>query len=260
MFSHLRIAGGDMTQKDMLQIVHEQLAIDLNCQPNDLVSDDDVFIFTKAKDNPGRRPFPRDERHFEMATFGHSTVVSASPCILEIIKPMLEGKSRDEGFSMPFIYSHALCHLPDLKAISPLTTPQGFDYEIVERDGIPALYEVKGFNNAISYNINNPRPDVLAYLAKKDGAIIGMAGASVDCAKMWQVGIDVLPEYRNRNLAAHLVSQLTLDILNRGYVPYYSTSVSNIASRRVAHRSGYAPAWVCSYKGKFDGFETAPTV
>jgi len=100
---------------------------------------------------------------------------------------------------------------------------------------------------------------MLAITAKKDGHIIGMAGTSADCAKMWQVGMDVLPEYRNYGLAAYLVNRLTLEILERGYIPYYGTGTSNIASQRVAHRVGYYPAWVCVYKGKFDGLEISPT-
>ena len=247
-----------MTQQDIFQTAQEQLAIDLNCSTADLISEKDTFIFTEAKNNPGRRSFPRDERHFEMATIGHATVITTTPDILHIIKPMLDGKSRDEGFAMPFVYYHTLVHLPDLKALKPISPPVGFDYEIVERDNIPALYEIKGFENAIGYDINHPRPDMQAWLAKKDGKIVGMAGCSADCARMWQVGIDVLPDYRNHNLAVYLVTQLTLEILSRGYVPYYSTSVSNIASQRVAYRSGYAPVWTCAYKGKFDGFETAP--
>jgi predicted GNAT family acetyltransferase len=99
----------------------------------------------------------------------------------------------------------------------------------------------------------------MATLAKKDGRIVGIAGASDDCAKMWQVGVDVLPEFRNFGLAAHLVNRLTLEILKRGFIPYYGTSESHIASQRVAHRAGYYPAWICAYKGKFDGLELSPT-
>lgn len=248
-----------MTQKDILRIAQEQFATDLNCAPEDFMNGQDPFIFAQAKDNPGRRPFPRGEQHFEMMTMGRATIVSATPDVLEIVKPMLEGKNRDDAFSMPFVFGHTLGYLPDLKALSPISLPDGFEWEMIERENIPALYDVKGFNNAIQYNANHPRPDVLACLAKKDGDIVGMTGASIDCPRMWQIGIDVMPEYRNRNLAAFLVTQLSLEILSRGYVPYYCTGVSNVASQRVAHRSGYATAWACAYKGKFDGFETAPT-
>lgn len=194
-----------------------------------------------------------------MLSMGKSIVVSASPDILDIVKPLLYGKDRDEAFSMPFVYGHSLYYLPDLAHIKPLDSPDGFVYETVEQYDIPALYQYEGFCNAIQYNTNHPRPDVLAALAKKGGHIVGMAGASNDCAMMWQVGMDVLPEYRNYGLAAYLVNRLTLEILNRGYVPYYGTASSNIASQRVAHRAGYCPAWVCAYKGKFDGLELSPT-
>jgi len=36
-------------------------------------------------------------------------------------------------------------------------------------------------------------------------------------------------------------------------------ATENIASQRVAHRAGYCPAWVCAYKGKYEGLELMPT-
>ena len=243
----------------MLRIVQLQLATDLNCIPADLSGEKDSFIFVETRDNLGRRPFPRSERHFEMLSMGKAIVVSASPDILDIVRPLLIVKGRDEAFSMPFVYGHSLYYLPDLEQIERIALPDGFVFEMVERDEIPALYQYEGFRNALQYDVDLLRPDVLATLAKKDGNIVGIAGASSDCAKMWQVGMDVLPEYRNLGLAAYLVNWLTLEILNRGYVPYYGTASSNIASQRVAYRSGYCPAWVCAYKGNFDGQECLPT-
>lgn len=247
-----------MMAYEILRIVQSQLATDLNCTTDDLNVENDSFVFTEARDNPGRRPFPRSEQHFEMLSMGKSIVVSASPDILDIVKPLLNGKARDEAFSMPFVYGHSLYYLPDLAQIKQLASPDGFAYEMVEQNDIPALYQFDGFRNAVSYDVNHPRPDVVAVLAKMDERIVGMAGASNDCAMMWQIGMDVLPEYRNRGLAAYLVNRLTFEILNRGYVPYYGTASSNIASQRDAHRVGYYPAWVCAYKGKFDGLKLSP--
>jgi len=243
----------------MLRIVQSQLATDLNCTSNDLNGKKDSIFFTIARENPGRRPFPRSEQHFEMLSMGRSIVISASRDILEIVKPLLNGKDRDEAFSMPFVYGHGLYYLPDLAVIKPVDPPVGFLYEMIEQDDIPALYQYEGFRNAIQYDDNHPRPDILVMHAKKSNQIVGMAGASNDCSMMWQVGMDVLPECRNVGLAAYLANSLTLEILNRGYVPYYGTSSVNIASQRVAHRAGYYPAWVCAYKGRFDGSELAPT-
>ena len=248
-----------MTSYEMLHTVQSQLAIDLNCTIDDLNGEKDKFIFVETRNNPGRRPFPRREMHFEMLSMGKSIVISASQNILDIVNPLLNKKDRDEAFSMPFVQGLGLFYLPDLSCIQPLTPPEGLDYEVVEPPDIHELYKFEGFRNAIQYDVDHPRPDILVLLAKKDGNIVGMAGASNDCARMWQIGLDVLPEHRNHGLAAYLVNWLTLEILNRGYVPYYGTASSNIASQRVAHRAGYSPAWLCAYKGKFDGLDLLPT-
>jgi len=186
---------------------------------------------------------------------GKSIVVSASPGLLDTVRAALADKSRDEAFSMPFVYGHTIYYLPDLESIKPVSPPADFLYDFVEQRDISELYQFEGFRNALGYDVNHPRPDILALTAKKDGQIVGMAGASDDCARMWQVGMDVLPEYRNRGLASYLVNRLTLEVLDRGYIPYYGTSESNIVSQRVAHRAGYYPAWVCSYKGNFAGYK-----
>ncbi len=253
-----------MTQKELLDIVKTQLAIDLNCSVEDLDGEKDSFVFTKAIDNPGRRPFPRGNAHFEMLSMGNAIIVSATDDILPIAVQQMNGKNRDEAFSLPFVYGHSLYYLPDLANIKPIATPNGFTYELMENERIHDLYQYEGFEYAIQYNINHPRPDVLAAVAMYHDKIVGIAGASNDCAKMWQVGMNVLPEYRHYGLGAYLVNWLTLEILKRDYVPYYGTASSNIASQRVAHRAGFAPAWICAYKGKFDNLvtglvETLPT-
>ena len=248
-----------MKKQEMHHVIQSQLAIDLNCTPADLNGEKDSFIFTESRENPSRRPFPRNEQHFEMLSMGQSIIVSASPAVLDIVKPLLKGKSRDEAFSMPFVYGQSLYYLPDLDRITKIPPPDGFDYQLVEQPDIPPLYQFDGFHNAVQYDVKHPRPDVLVALAKKNGQIAGMAGASADCEKMWQIGMDVLPEHRNLGLAAYLVNWLTHEILERAYVPYYGTSSANIASQRVAHRVGFAPAWVCVYKGNFEELDCCPT-
>lgn len=74
--------------------------------------------------------------------------------------------------------------------------------------------------------------------------LIGLAGASADCEEMYQIGIDVLPEYRRRGIASALTSQLALEILNLGKVPFYCAAWCNLASVRNAIKCGFGPAWV----------------
>lgn len=244
-----------MKNEYILSTVRGQLAIDLNCLPDDF--DRNGFVFCQARNNPGRRPFPRDARHFDMLTMGGAIIVSATPDILPFLRDQLDGKSRDDAYAMPFVYGHSLYYLPD--DICPMALPDCFSIEIAEQPMIQKLYALDHFHNALSYDISHPRPDVLVMSAKLDEMIIGMAGASADCEMLWQIGVDVLPEYRNRGIAAVLTNWLALEILQRGRIPYYGTSSVNIASQRVAHRAGFRPAWVCAYRGVFDGIAAAPT-
>lgn len=244
-----------LSNADILSIARAQLAVDLNGSPEDF--EKDGFVFREARENPGRRPFPREIQHFEMLTMGRGVVVSATPDILPHLQKELEGKTRDEAFSMPFVYGQGLYYLPGTLQSTPLH--EDFTLEWVERTDIPKLYVLEGFRYAIQYDENHPRPDALALTAKLGDRVVGIAGASEDCERMWQIGLDVLEGYRGHGLAAALTSRLAVEILRREKVPYYGTSSCNIASQCVAQRVGFRPAWVCVYRGRFDNGLTAPT-
>lgn len=61
--------------------------------------------------------------------------------------------------------------------------------------------------------------DVLAAGAYDGTRLVGLAGCSADCDTMWQIGIDVLPEYRRQGIASALTSRLALEILAAGRGP-----------------------------------------
>jgi len=73
--------------------------------------------------------------------------------------------------------------------------------------------------------------------------MVGFAACSADCDTMWQIGVDVLPEFRRQGIAAALTSSLACEILERGKVPFYCAAWSNLKSVRNAIRSGFKPAW-----------------
>ncbi|MCY9600644.1 GNAT family N-acetyltransferase [Paenibacillus thiaminolyticus] len=131
--------------------------------------------------------------------------------------------------------------LPELGKIKPMSPPANFSYEVVGKDEVSKLLGLEGFDNAIISDMTHPYHTVLVILAKKNGKIVGMAGACNVCTKMWQIGIEVLPGYRHLGLATYLVNCLTFEVLNRGRVPLYDVISSNIASQRVAYRVGYYP-------------------
>ena len=61
---------------------------------------------------------------------------------------------------------------------------------------------------------------------------------------MWQIGIDVLSEYRQQGIATALTAALAKEILKRDKVPFYSSAWSNVRSVRNGIKSGFIPAWV----------------
>lgn len=99
----------------------------------------------------------------------------------------------------------------------------------------------KRFGDA--YGFCEDAPDMLGVAAMKNGEILGMAGASADSPFLWQIGINVLPEARRQGIGTMLVSLIAGDVLAQGRLPYYGTSISHLASQRVALRSGFLPAW-----------------
>lgn len=133
------------------------------------------------------------------------------------------------------------------------TAPVGFVFETVEKNEIPHLQDKESFSNAIQHEPNHPIQSALVILAKHGDSVVAMVGAADLCSTMWGIGIDVKPEYRKHGLALYLVCEITTEILNRGIVPCYGTSSSNLASQKVAHRAGYMPAWVIDYRVRFEG-------
>jgi len=241
----------ELHKSKMLEIVRKQLAIDMNCDPEDFVKEG--IVFCEAKLNEGRRMLNRQSPFLEIATMGKGIVVSADRDILTKVRPLLENKTREEIFEAPFVYGHSIYYIPDCERLKEQPLPSGFEYCVKEGKEIHDLYQIPGFDNAIQYDENRPRPDVLVNYAVYEHKIVAMAGASADSQLLWQIGIDVLPDFRNRGLAAALVSNLAVMILERGALPYYGTASSNIASQSVAYRSGFMPAWMCTYRNIFDG-------
>ena len=144
-------------------------------------------------------------------------------------------------------------YLPDIINIEPVQN-ENYKFEIIDKD-IQSLYKYKEFPNSLQYDYDSKRPEVLAAVAFDDTQVIGIACASADSEAMWQIGVDVLPKYRGREIAVKLVNMLTLEILNNyEAIPYYTTDCANISSQKVAIKSGYVPAWSHCFKTRLPKF------
>lgn len=113
-----------------------------------------------------------------------------------------------------------------------------FDKEIHQ------FYGDERFPNAICSEFKPERPDRIVVCAYDGEDIMGMAGSSEDAPGWQQIGIDVMPEYRSKGVGTYLVTLIKQEILKRGHIPFYGTSVSNYHSWNIALNCGFRPAWV----------------
>ena len=122
-----------------------------------------------------------------------------------------------------------------------------FTFELLVSDEIQKLRGIHGFDNSLSFDEDGNTTTCIVLYAKKNDEIVALAGASIVDDDLREIGIDVKKEYRRKNLASLLVHNLTVAIMEQDKIPFYSASVTNIASQAVAIRSGYMPLWTDTY-------------
>ena len=231
----------------------EQLALELNCAPEDFSGEENVITGPILHEN--RRKFSNQPFFLQMATFGAGAVISADEALHPWLREWTKGKRGFWLFEQHnyleldrllrgYGYKMALTHHMFTPTTEIAAVETGFPVRWLEQGDIPPFYGREEFSNALCDRFRPERPDVLAVAALDGEEIMGMAGCSADTPELWQIGIDVLPRYRGRGIGKTLVALLRNEALRRGALPYYGTSLSNIASWRVALASGFLPAWV----------------
>lgn len=231
----------------------EQLALELNCAPEDFSGEE--IIITGPVLHENRRKFSDQPFFLQMATFGAGAVISADERLHPRLREWAKGKRGFWLFEQHnyleldrllrgYGYKMALTHHMFTPTTEIAAVETGFPVRWLEQGDIPPFYGREEFSNALCDRFRPERPDVLAVAALDGEEIMGMAGCSADTPELWQIGIDVLPRYRGRGIGKTLVALLRNEALRRGALPYYGTSLSNIASWRVALASGFLPAWV----------------
>ncbi len=241
-------------RNELIAAAAAQLARDYCCVPEDLLRSENKVTLARKMD--GQRRFRKDPHFFRAVTMGMGTVISASSEMLDFSRELSERASGAEIFEQKKIWAINNALAEHNKAIGSANVyylpVSGYRYIPAnnfrtriyeESEIISELYGVKGFSNALLYDSKNPRRDKLAVCAFNGEKIIGIAGASSDSPTMWQIGIDVLPEYRRMGVGKELVSALTQAVFMHGAVPYYGTWIGNIASQNTAHKADYRPAW-----------------
>jgi len=240
-------------KSDIEEALKTQLALDYNCNKEDFNCQENII--TVSRKIPGRREYIAGEYFFTMVTMGRNAVIMADEKIHPFLKGYVKGK---EGFWL-FEQNHFFniqqelgkygkkllpTHHMFLPDPEPLNWKPSFEIKWFEQKDIMGLYGNPDFPNALCKEFKPERPDVLAVAAIDGNRIVGLAGCSADSPKMWQIGIDVNPEYRKKGIGAALVGLLKDEIFKRNAIPFYGTSLSNLASWRIALKCRFYPAWL----------------
>lgn len=232
-----------MTKVGMLNIIYEYLAQLMECEIADFTKEETTFSVRNVKDS-----------FLKIVICGKTVVVTASPNLYSKAVSLLENKSRDELFECPLVYGQTIHYIPDLTRISEPALPNGYTYSLLQGNDIYKLSYITDFDNSLAFDDNRHTNSTIAFVAYKGDMVVAVASASITYTNLWEVGIDVLPAFRNQGLATAMVRKLTYEILSKGAVPFYSASITNIGSQMVAARAGYIPCWVDSWGNIFDSF------
>ena len=221
-----------MTNKEILDIAMQQSAYDTNAKASDFLMDTNVFV--KSEIGSLAKRYYKEPIACNLISYGSNIVASVKDEYREIVERYLSKYEFYHCFETPNMhwldermkeYGYRVC----------------FMAEVLEQKDFSDLY-LPTWGNALCED--RKQLDVLGVGAYDNGKLIGLAACSADCDDMWQIGIDVLPEYRRQGIASSLTSNLAIEIIDRGKVPFYCCAWSNLKSVKNALRSGFVPGWV----------------
>lgn len=237
---------------DMIkQIALQQSAIDANCSVTDFNCGHNVI--TISEENKLARKYLKLPHVCNLISYGDNIVATISEEYRDIVERYINKYLVEHCFETPNMHvlndafqesGNRVCFmaeyfLPDICKLTALSCD--YELKLLYPQDFTELYTAE-WSNALCGN--RKQLDVLGVGAYDNGKLIGLAACSADCETMWQIGVDVLPEYRRKGIASALTSRLAIEILERDKVPFYCCAWSNLKSARNAIKSGFRPAWV----------------
>lgn len=240
-----------MNNEEILNIAMEQSAIDIGCTIIDFKKKSNIVVPFHLGETAKR--YYSEPIGCNFISYGNNVVAASSDTLFQVVKKYIECYDFYHCFETPnttwlnnqlsdfgqTIWLQAEYYLPDLNNIPSFYCD--FEIRTLAHDDFE-YYFLPQWKNAICKDrkqLNNL--GVGAFDGKK---LIGLAGCTEDSEKMWQIGVDVLPEYRRSGVASTLTSKLTTEILEREKIPFLNTAWSNIRSARSAIKCGYIPSWI----------------
>lgn len=240
-----------MTNQEVFQAALQQSAYDCNCNADDFLLAENKVVLSRANEKArAYLPLPFE---CDLVSYGNNIVAQVSPRMKETVQWYINKYAPEHCFESPNVialneklaeFGYKVCFmaeyfLPDMNELKE--HPCDYEQRILFPEDFQQYYTDE-WKNALC--ADRKHLDILAVGAFDRGKLIGLAGCSADCETMYQIGIDVLPEYRRKGIASSLTGKLAMEILKLGKVPFYCAAWSNVKSVRNAIKCGFRPAWV----------------
>lgn len=244
-----------MNNEDVLKIAMNQSALDNSCSGQDFLKNENVVVY--SKDNEQARNYLELPHYCNLISYGNNVVATIDKSIEKEITQYLDNYAIDQSyrcFETPQINKLndilkgkgvSVCFmaeyfLPDVTSIKSLDC--GYTLKLLDADNLSKLPK-DIWENALSSD-KRRHLDVLGVGAYAGENLVGLAACSADCDTMWQIGVDVIPKYWNKNIGSAITSSLAFEAIKRDIVPFYCCAWSNIKSTRNAIKSGFRPSWI----------------
>ena len=240
-----------MTNREIREIALKQSAEDIGCKPKDFLSDKNVVLPFSLGEKA--RKYYKEPITCNFVSYGNNIVAATTEEVSGLVTEYIGKFEFYHCFETPNMHwlnerlavrGHKVCFMAEyyLPDVNKIPDPDClYEMRLLGQDDFKQLY-LPEWSNALCSDRRHL--DVLGMGAYDHDRLVGFAACSADCDEMWQIGIDVLPEYRQKGIASALTSRLAREILERGKVPFYCSAWSNIRSARNAAKSGFVPAWV----------------
>lgn len=224
--------------------VEEFLEREYYCPREKLNSNDIVYTINTMAKKP----------HIKIMAYKNCVIVCTSEDLFVGMQELLRNKTRDEIFELPLVYGQTIHYVPDISIDGKCSTDSDYEFEFLFEEDVLSLRGLKGFENSLEFDEHGHTPTKAIYIAKDNNKIIGVSGAvSSSVNGLWEIGIDVVPEYRKSGIGTCLVKKLTEKLFEKNIDPFYSASVTNIGSQMVAGRCGYISVWIDTFGTILDG-------
>lgn len=232
-----------------------QFCLDYDAAPEEVCSPQNLF--RPCRQLPGARPAGRGSL-LKLAVYREKLLVMANAGLLDWCREFF-GEKRGTWLSEPRTLAAIQAKLgewgQEIRDVHHHYLPrEGFppvcrrfpvrwyeEGELEQFRGDPRFWEALLFDEEI--------PDKLAVCALEGETILGMASATANSEKLWEIGVNVTDAGAGKGVGSYVTALLKEELLRRGIVPTYATVESHIKSQRVAFRAGFEPAFFELYSG-----------